>query len=105
MDDIGFIGDGNEIELQKAVCRIYIETDEGFEIMLSLYTDKEKVPHKLYIPQLNRTLHSKDVGFSPDGTKYFRYELRNITYPEYSSGLSYEFIDGGWVVEKDTYPH
>lgn len=106
MDDIGFLGniDSPEDEKQRAILRAVIETNEGFEIVFSLDTYDEKSYRQLYIPQLDRTFHAKFVGFSPDRTKYYRFSIENVSLKEYLTKMKYDFIEGGWYLERSNLP-
>jgi hypothetical protein len=107
MDDIGYIGniDSKDGEgKQRAILRASIETEEGYEIMLSLDTYDEESYRQLYIPQLDRTFHAKFVGFSPDRTKYYRFSIQNVSLHDYLSKMKYDFVEGGWYQERSNIP-
>lgn len=102
MDDIGFLGPiDKETEEPRAIAKLYVTTDEGYEIRLVKHTLFSKVPPVLYLPTLDRKVHRHYVGVSPDDTTYFKFSLQSIAYPEYES-LRYDLVDGGWSVEYDS---
>lgn len=103
MDDIGFLGEISEDKEQekRAVIRLYVHTEEGYEIVLAKHTVVPKVPRILYIPSLNRTIHRSFVGTSPDSTDYYSFRLQNLSYYEYEAAR-YEFVDGGWGIESNS---
>jgi hypothetical protein len=97
--------DSAEGESKTCVLRIFIETDEGYEIDLVKYAPIENVIHHLYLPRLKRELYSKFAGHGPDNTPYYVFKLLNVSLPDYESYIKYDFVvDGGWVEERTTVP-
>lgn len=99
IDDIGYLGNISEEEEDiKSIAKLFVETEEGPTLIFSKMFPSKSFSTTMYLPSVDRTLYGKYAGVSPDGLRYYKFMLMNVSMEQYYN-IKYELVDGGWVEE------
>mgnify|MGYP000270448833 CR=1 FL=1 len=97
IDDIGF--DLGEEESLAVLTFVFIN-DFGQQVKIRKEIPSIDVYPSIYIEQDDKTVHSKFLGYGPDGKKYFKY-VANYRKEAFRGAL-YPFLDNDWYIIYDS---